>query len=178
MRADLVAPGRGATMKRAHVISLMALAVAVPAATAGSFFASSASPAKPCFASGAAAYELSGSADADYTVRIDNAAANPSVRMQLVDDPAAADFVMVDDGDATQACTGASSLKTVRVDPAALAPDLTVTLSRADADYKVYVRSAAFSEQDAAALFAVIWQNTRRTGAARQIAARQVAARP
>jgi hypothetical protein len=165
-------------MKRTHVISLMALAVAVPAATAGSFFSSSASPAKPCFAAGNAAYELSSSNAADYTVRVDNAAANPSVRLQLVDDPAAADFVMVDDGDATQACTGASSLKTVHVDAAALTPDLTVALSRADADYKVYVRSTSFSEQDAAALFAVIWQNTRRTGAHRQVAASQAAARP
>lgn len=163
-------------MKRAHVISLMALAVAVPAATAGSLFAPSASPAKPCFAAGNAAYELSGSAAADYTVRIDNAAAKPSLRLQLVDDPAAADFVMVDDGDAAQACSGATSLKTVRVDAAALTPDLTVALSRADADTKIYVRSASFSEQDAAALFAVIWQNTRRT-AVRQAAANQAAAR-
>jgi hypothetical protein len=165
-------------MRRAHVISLMALVIAVPAATAGSFFSSTETPAKPCFASGNAAYELSASPAADYTVRIDNSASNPSLRMQLVDDPAAADFVMVDDGDATLACKAASSLKTVRIDPAAQKPDLTVTLSRADADYKVYVRSASFSEQDAAALFAVIWQNTRHTGAARQIATRQVAARP
>jgi hypothetical protein len=164
-------------MKRAHMISLMALAVAVPAATAGSFFSSSASPAKPCFAAGNAAYELSGSNAADYTVRVDNAAANPSVRLQLVDDPAAADFVMVDDGDATQSCSGAASLKTVHVDPAVLTPDLTVALSRADADYKVYVRSTSFSEQDAAALFAVIWQNTRRTGANRQVASTQAATR-
>ena len=164
-------------MKRAHVISLMALAVAVPAATAGSFFSPSASPAKPCFAAGNAAYELSSSAAADYIVRIDNAAAKPSLRLQLVDDPAAADFVMVDDGDATQACSGAASLKTVRVDAAAEQPDLTVTLSRADADTKIYVRSASFSEQDAAALFAVIWQNTRRAGASRQVVATQAATR-
>jgi hypothetical protein len=156
-------------MRRAHVISLMALVIAVPAATAGSFFSSTETPAKPCFASGNAAYELSAGA-ADYTVRIDNSASNPSLRMQLVDDPAAADFVMVDDGDATLACKAASSLKTVRIDLAAQKPDLTVTLSRADADYKVYVRSASFSEQDAAALFAVIWHNTSRTGAARTAA--------
>lgn len=164
-------------MTRTHVIALMALAIAVPAATAGSFFSPSAAPAKPCFAAGNAAYEMSGSNAADYTVRIDNAAAKPSLRLQLVDDPAAADFVMVDDGDSTQACGSAASLKTVRVDAAAEQPDLTVTLSRADADYKVYVRSASFSEQDAAALFAVIWQNTRRTGAHRQVAASQAATR-
>ncbi len=162
-------------MKRAHVISLMALVIAVPAATAGSFFSSSTSPAKPCFASGDATYELSGSSAADYTVRVDNAAANPSLRMQLVDDPAAADFVMVDDGDATEACKAASSLKTVRIDPAALKPDVMVALSRADADYKVFVRSANFSEPDAAALFAVIWQNSRRT--TRQVATTQAAVR-
>ncbi len=170
-------------MKRAHIISLMALVVAVPAATAGSFFSSSATDATPCFISGNAAYKLSGSAAADYTVRIDNAAARPNLRMQLVDDLAAADFVMVDDGDVTQACTAASSLKTVRIDPAAQQPDLTVALSRSDADYKVFVRSANFSEQDAAALFAVIWQNARRTGDLRQVGtrqadARQVASRP
>jgi hypothetical protein len=157
-------------MRRAHVISLMALVIAVPAATAGSFFTTNQTAAKPCFASGSAAYELSASAAADYTVRVDNTAANPSLRMQLVDDPAAADFVMVDDGDATLACKAASSLKTVRIDPAAQKPDLTVTLSRANADYKVYVRSTNFTEQDAAALFAVIWRNTSRTGAARTAA--------
>ena len=164
-------------MNRTHMISLMALAVAVPAAAAGSFFSSGATGAKLCFAAGNAAYELSGSTAADYTVRIDNAAASPNLRMQLVDDPAAADFVMVDEGDAAQACRGATSFKTVRVDAGAEHPDLTVALSRADADYKVYVRSASFTEQNAAALFAVIWQNTRRTGAHRQVAASQTAAR-
>jgi tRNA isopentenyl-2-thiomethyl-A-37 hydroxylase MiaE len=62
-------------------------------------------------------------------------------------------------------------------DAAALTPDLTVALSRADADYKVYVRSTSFSEQDAAALFAVIWQDTRRTGASRQVASTQATTR-
>jgi hypothetical protein len=159
-------------MRRAHVISLMALVVAVPAAAAGLFFTTNQTAAKPCFAAANASYELSTSAGADYTVRVDNAATSPSLRMQLVDDPAAADFVMVDDDDAALACKATGSLKTVRIDPAALEPDLTVTLSRAEADHKVYVRSASFSEQDAAALFAVIWQDTRRAGTARQVASR------
>lgn len=152
-------------MQRAHIVSLVALAIAVPAATASSFFPSAASRGKPCFAAGNAAYELSGSAIADYTVRIDNAAANPNVRMQLVDDPATADFVLVDDGDAAETCRAAASVKTIRIDPAAPAPDVTVTVTHADADYKVFVQSASFSEQDAAALFAVIWRNARKTGA-------------
>lgn len=144
----------------------MVLIVAVPAATAGSFFGSSAktSNTKPCFIAGNVGYELSGSASANTIVRIDNAAASPNLRLQLVDDPAAADFVLVDDGDAADACKAATAVKSIRIDPAAANADLTVTLSRTAADYKIYVRSANYTEQDAAALFAVIWQNARKTG--------------
>ena len=161
-------------MKRAHFISLMALVIAVPAATAGSFFSSGAKPIndKPCFNAGTTGYEISASAAASYTVRIDNIAASPSLRMQIVTDPATADFVLVDDG-ATEACSMAASIKTIRLDSAAAAPDLTVALSRTAGDYKVFVQSASFSEQDAAALFAVIWQNTRKTGAGLALAAQR-----
>jgi hypothetical protein len=153
-------------MTRTHLVSMMVLIVAVPAAAAGSFFASSTttSNAKPCFIAGSAGYQLSEAASANYTVRIDNAAPSPSLRMQMVDDPAAADFVLVDDGDTTDACKTATAIKSVRIDPAALAADLTIALSRAAADYTIYVRSANYTEQDAAALFAVIWQNARKTG--------------
>ncbi|MEP7030114.1 MAG: hypothetical protein ABI830_04195 [Pseudolabrys sp.] len=153
-------------MKRANIISLFVLIVGVPAATAGSFFASGdkAANEKPCFNTGATGYQLSTAktATADTTVRIDNAAANPSLRLQIVDDPAAADFVLVDDGDTGDAC-GAGSIVNVHIDPAADHPDLTVVLSRAPADTKIYVRSAHYSEQDAAALFAVIWKNARKS---------------
>jgi len=148
-------------MKRTHIVSLMILVVAVPAAAASSFFKSNT---KPCFVAGNAGYQLSGSASANYTVRIDNTAPVPSLRMQLVDDPAAADFVLVDDGDAGNACKTTSAIRSVHIDQAASNADLTVALSRAEADTKIYVRSAKFSEQDAAALFAVIWQNAHRTG--------------
>ncbi len=50
-----------------------------------------------------------------------------------------------------------------------------MSLSRAPAAYKIYVRSAGFSQQDAAALFAAIWQNARkdaRAGSGREFAAR------
>ena len=151
-------------MKRTHLISLMALVVAIPAATAGSLFSSSASSTAPCFAAANATYKLSGDAAADYTVRIDNAAVSPSLRMQMVDDPAAADFVLVDDGDAAEACKGAAAIKTIHIDAAAAEPDVTVALTRTAADYKVFVKSSNFSEQDAAALFAVIWRNARKTG--------------
>jgi len=152
-------------MKRAHIISLMTLVVAVPAATAGSYLSSGSARATPCFAASNATYKLSGDAAADFTVRIDNAASSPSLRMQIVDDPAAADFVLVDDGDATQACKAAASIKTIHIDPTATEPDVTVALTHTAADYKVFVKSSNFSEQDAAALFAVIWRNARKTGA-------------
>ena len=156
-------------MTRAHIATLMVLIVAVPAATASSFFVSSA---KPCFIAGNAGYALSGSAAANYTVRIDNTAAKPSLRMQVVDDPAAADFVLVDDSDADSACKAATAVESIRVDSAAAKPNLTVALSRAPADYKIYVRSANYSEQDAAALFAVIWLNANKTGSVREFAER------
>jgi hypothetical protein len=152
-------------MQRAHFVSLMALAVAIPAATAaGSFLSPDASAAKPCFAAGKAAYAVSHGAAADYTVRIDNAAASPSLRMQIVDDPAAADFVLVDEDDAVQACKTAASVKTIRIDAAAAEPDVTVAMTRGNADYKVFVKSANFTDEDAAALFAVIWRSARKSG--------------
>jgi hypothetical protein len=153
-------------MQRAHFVSLMAVVIAIPAATAASSFLSSdASAAKPCFAAGKAAYEVSRGAAADYTVRIDNAAVSPSLRMQIVDDPAAADFVLVDEDDAVLACKAAASIKTIRIDSAAAEPDVTVAMTRGAADYKVFVKSATFTDEDAAALFAVIWRNARKTGA-------------
>ncbi|MDP2411701.1 MAG: hypothetical protein Q8M26_15615 [Pseudolabrys sp.] len=153
-------------MTRAQMVSLLALIVAVPVATAGAFLSASPSvTARPCFVSGNTGYEVTASASAQATVRIDNSAPNPSLRLQLVDDPAAADFVLVDDGDAMKACKAITIITRVRVDPAATAPDLTVALSREPADHKIFVQSANFTQQDAAALFAVIWHGTRKSAA-------------
>jgi fructose-specific component phosphotransferase system IIB-like protein len=159
-------------MTRTHVFALLALVIAVPAAAAAatSYFAASDTPI-PCFVAGNAAYRVTGAATADYTVRVDTAAASPSLRLQLVDDPAEADFVLVDDSVATDACP--ASVTNIRVDAAATAPDVTVSLSRAPADHKIYVKSASFSEQDATALFAVIWKGARDAGLHREIAARR-----
>ena len=157
-------------MTRTHIAALLALAAAIPAATAGSFFGSND---KPCFIDGASGYRISDSASANFTVRIDNAAEKPDLRMQLVDDSAAADFVLVDDADTVNACAGVAAVQSIHLDPAAAKADLTVALSRAPARYKIYVRSASFSQQDAAALFAVIWQTASRTaGSGREFAAR------
>ncbi len=162
LRQDAALAG-GPKMQRAHLISLMALVIAVPAATAGSLHSSGAANRSPCFAASNATYKLSGDAAADYTVRIDNAAPGPNLRLQMVDDPAAADFVLVDDGDAAEACKGAA-IKTIRIDATAAEPDVTVALTRTAADYKVFLKSSNFTEQDAAALFAVIWRSARKPG--------------
>ena len=141
-------------MTRTQIASLMALMLAVPA-TAAIYFSPKA---KPCFVAGSAAYRVAESGAANVTVRIDNKAARPNLRMQIVDDPAAADFVLVDDGE-SGACDGA--VETIRLDSEASNPDLTVALSHEAADYKLYVRSPRFSTQDAAAFFAVMWRNAR-----------------
>lgn len=146
-------------MRRTQIILLVALAAAIPAATAGSFFSPSS---KPCFIAGTSGYLISTDTSANYTVRVDNTAPHPGLRMQLVDTPANADFVLVDDGEAANACTGAASIKSIRVDDQARKPDMTVALSRQPADYKIYVRSAHYSAEDAAALFAAMWQDARK----------------
>jgi hypothetical protein len=155
-------------MKRTHLVALMVLIVAVPAAAATAFFTPSAAAPKPCFVAGNIGYELTGSAAATFTIRIDNAAAHPSLRIQLVDDPSAADFVLVDDSDTSDTCKDANAINSIRIDAAAAKPDLTVAVSKQAADYKVYVHSASYSEQDAAALFAAIWQDSRKAGLSRR----------
>ena len=141
-------------MKRIALVALLVL-LSVPA-TAGSLFPD----AKPCFIAGNAGYQISDSAAGAIIVRIDNAAAQPNLRMQLVDDAGSADFVLVDDADTIDACKGIAAIKTIRLDPAAAHADLTVSLSREPADFKIFVRSDVYTEQDAAALFAVIWKGS------------------
>jgi hypothetical protein len=150
-------------MKRIQAASLLALMAAVPAAPRF-FLTSHPSTIQPCYVAGAAAYRFSDSAPADVTVRIDNNAARPDLRMQVVDDPAQADFMLVDDGNQDKACDGRQAIETIRLDNQAHKPDLTVALSRAPATHKIYVRSARLSEQNAAALFAVLWRDGQQAG--------------
>ena len=163
-------------MRKTHIAALIALIAAVPAATAGSLL--SVPDGKPCFIAGEDGYVLSGpksdikseAVSATHIVRIDNAAAKPSLRMQLVDDPAQADFMLVDDGSADRTCASATTIDNIRIDAKAARPELTVALSRAPADLKIFVRSAHYTEQDAAALFAVIWHKANATGSIRSFA--------
>ena len=144
-------------MKRSQKSVLLGLVLVVPAA-AQAFLP----PKHPCFAAGAASYQVSATAPApDYKVKIDNRAAHPDLRMKLVEEPTAADFVLVDDLDAADgdACN-TSPLKTIRIDDAEKRPDLTISVAAnlEAPDFKLYVRSLRFSHEDAAALFGVMWR--------------------
>jgi hypothetical protein len=147
---------------------LIALAaIAAPAAA----YSMMAVPPKPqplsnCFASGSSTYQIVANAAApDYRIRIDSVAAHPDLRMQLVDRAEHADFVLVDDfSGESSTCKSSTPVRTVTLDGVAAKPDVTVHLS-ADAkgaDYRLYVRSARFSQQDAAALLAAMWKADQR----------------
>jgi hypothetical protein len=134
---------------------VLAAVLAAPAA-AYSYF-----PGEPdaCFSSGSTTFRMaSAGADADYRVRFAEPQTHADLRIQLMDSPEQADFVLVDDIGGTSACRGAAAVKTVRIDAEATAPDVTVRLGAdlAAADYRIYVHSARFSARDAAALLAVI----------------------
>ncbi len=119
-----------------------------------------------CFTSGTAVYRVApASAAADIRVRIDNGATRPDLRIELADRPDTADFVLADDHARGPGggCRAAAQVRTVKVDSQTSTPDVTVSLGRdlAAADYRIYVHSARYSHQDAAALLAAIWSASR-----------------
>jgi hypothetical protein len=92
------------------------------------------------------------------------------MRIAIVDTPDIADFVLVDDfaGIESSACAEPTA-KTILVGTSERAPDITVSLERdmANPDYRLYVYSARFSNDQAAALLAVMSKGTA-TGALAQ----------
>ncbi len=157
-------------MNRIRHTVIVLLALAAPAGAQ----ALRPADAVPCFTAGAAAYRVSGKAEpADYTVRVDRTAGAPSdLRMQFVDAPNDADFLLVDDateGDAN-ACPAAADTKSIRIANDEMRADVTVSLDEGGTpDYRVYVHSAQYSHAEAAALLAVMWKDD---GRRRQLAAR------
>jgi hypothetical protein len=123
--------------------------------------------AEKCFASDSAIYRFTSATDrADTTVRIAGNMSTPDVTMQVTESPELADFILIDDKENADACrrNSRAPARTINLDPAAARPDLTVRLSAEPqpAEYKIYVRSATFSIEEAAALFAVMMSSTRR----------------
>lgn len=133
------------------------------ACLAGIPFAAAMPPTPPdlCFAAGTVTYRLSAKASAnDYRVAIDNDAAEPDLRIRLVDRVEAADFALTDDAGAMigSACKTAGLVKSAHVVPRGEPADITVALSRQGSagDFSLYVHSGRVSHLDAAALFALI----------------------
>lgn len=142
-------------MRRTHIVVVLALIAMVTAALAGTEALRSPARDGACFGSEAATYQFTTRATADYTIRVDNAATHPDLVVQIVDDPVAADFVMLAEADQANDCRAA---RTIRLDPNATDPDLVVSLSRESAEgrVRIYAQAPDFTLQDAAALFAVM----------------------
>jgi hypothetical protein len=118
-----------------------------------------AAPQDLCISAGPVTYRLSPSAPApDIRVRIDNAAPRPDLRVRLVDHAELADLVLVDDPDrpAANACAAMGEMRTARI--VSDSPDITLAVSREphEHDFALYVHSSHISDQDAAALFALM----------------------
>jgi hypothetical protein len=147
-------------VKRIQKTFILIAALAVPAAAHSTF-----APVKQnlCFASGATTYQLArDTAAPDFRVKVAANADRPDLRMQLVDSAEIADFVLVDDfsTDEPAPCRSATPIRTVALDADATKPAVTVRLSAAAgaADYRIYVHSVRFSQQDAAAILAAMWK--------------------
>jgi hypothetical protein len=143
--------------------SLALLAVlAIPAAAHSMRAPAPTPPAALCFASGNTIFRLSADAAAsDVRIRIEQDAPRADLRVQWADRAELADFVLVDDTALLPggACRAGAQVRTVVIDNAAAAPDVVVDVaSGGTADFKVYVHSARFSQQDAAALLAAMWK--------------------
>ena len=87
--------------------------------------------------------------------------------MRLVDSAEKADFVLVDDfsGPRTGPVPLLDADPTVALDADTAKPDVTVNAfgrCRPSPDYKIYVHSVRYSQQDAAALLAAMWKTDQR----------------
>jgi hypothetical protein len=116
---------------------------------------------EPCYTSGSDAYRMAArTGSPDYRVRIDRASAGADLRMQLVDRPELADIVIDDTatGTAPDACASAARVTTVTIDPDAAEPNVTASVSAYadDPHYRLFIRSNRFSEEEIAALVAVM----------------------
>ena len=143
-------------MSRRSLVLVLA-ALALPA-TAQTFESSGRLSAAACISVANASYRIAAPGErADYTVRLDPAAATPDVRIRFDPSIDAADFVLVSDEGAASRCRDGAVIRTIRIDPAAETPDLTIgfTSDASEADYRIYLQGGAVAPEAAAALYAV-----------------------
>ena len=121
-----------------------------------------------CYGNDVYTYHFSSTAfSPDYTVKVSSTAFSPDLTIKIVDDPKKANLILVDefkDGD-MQICKKSTSFgaKTIKVSSTAFSPDITIKLSdySFSVDYTIYVASERMTVEEAAALFAVVWQANR-----------------
>ncbi len=152
-------------MRRIHLLFVVAAMAMAPAVMAAADAWLTPASDGSCFSSGGIAYRLTSSKAADYTIRIDNSAQRPDLIVQITDDPAAADLVLLADADGLAGCA-AGAQRTIRLDPRALEPDVTIALTREETGQpRIY--APGFRAEEAAALFAVMRKTPRKRVASR-----------
>lgn len=152
-------------MRRIHLVSVAAAMAMAPAVMAAADAWLTPASDGSCFSSGGIAYRLTSSQAADYTIRIDNSAPRPDLIVQITDDPAAADLVLLADADGLDGCA-AGTQRTIRLDPRAVEPDVTIALGGEETGQpRIY--APGFRAEEAAALFAVMRKTPRKRLASR-----------
>lgn len=131
------------------------LASAVPLVLAGLFAQSELLPSpRPCIEAGGSSLQIAEAPwHADLHVTFTDYPQTATVRVQIVESAEAADFVMVDGPDSTDAnaCAGAPQFVAISAYPTASAPVIYLSTD-GGADYRIFVRSKTFSLREAAAL--------------------------
>ena len=147
------------------------LASALPLLAAAAFARGGLLPgAHPCIAIGETSVQIASvpwRAQLHVSFTDDPSAA--TVRVQISENPEAADFVVVDDADHSEAgaceANAATRLVAISATPTASEPVIYLT-PEGPADYRIYVRSKTFSLRDAAALIVGAGDGHRRLTAA------------
>jgi len=152
------------------MLRLKILASAVPLLVAAVFARGDILPgARPCIAIGQGSVQLATLPwQAQSRVSFTKDPALATVRVQLTDNAAAADFAVLDDADGTEAdgCAVNAATRLVAISATSSASDPVIYLSPdGPADYRIFVASKRFSARDAAAL--IVGAN----GAPRRLAA-------
>jgi hypothetical protein len=133
------------------------LASTVPLILAGVFARSELLPGpRPCIAIGDTSVQIASTPwRADLHVGFTDDPVAATVRVQIVESPETADFVVVDDAGSTEtnACEAGPVMRFVAIAAYPSASQPMIYLSHdGDADYRIFVRSKTFSAREAAAL--------------------------
>jgi len=139
------------------MLRLKILASALPLMVAAVFARGDILPgARPCIAVGEGSVQLATLPwQAQSHVSFTRDPARATVRVQITDDAATADFAVLDDADGTEAdgCAANAATRFVAISATSSASEPVIYLSPdGPADYRIFVASKRFSARDAAAL--------------------------